>query len=65
MRDGQAEKNAPPELLAFNDWDAVTEKAEQVIRSSDWIASSNAHFPWQHIHDRLFKVFCSSRSFGY
>jgi hypothetical protein len=52
MRDGTLPFGAPPELLAFNDWDAVRDRVADLINGSSY-ADSDDRFVWRDLRPRL------------
>ena len=47
LRDGTVPAAAPPELLAFNDWDAVSGLVKAAIDDSDYSKVDNGVFVWR------------------
>jgi hypothetical protein len=52
MRDGSLPFGAPPELLAFNDWDSVRERVADLIDDSSF-ADSDDRFVWRDLRAKL------------
>ena len=53
MREGTIPGSAPPELLAFNDWSAVTPQALEIIERSTYASSDEGTFVWPELRGRL------------
>lgn len=53
MRDGTVPASAPPELLAFNDWDAVTGPIVAAVDGSSYAESDEGRFVWRELRGRL------------
>jgi hypothetical protein len=53
MRDGTVPSSAPPELLAFNDWDAVSGPAMAAVDDSAYAESEQGVFVWRELRGRL------------
>ena len=56
LRDGTAPGGAPPELLAFNDWAAISRAVVTTIDGSSYAASDEGRFVWPQIRARLDRV---------
>ena len=53
MRNGAVPSSAPPELLAFNDWDAVSGSVSAAIEASDYAKADEGRFVWRELRGRL------------
>lgn len=53
MRDGTVPSSAPPELLAFNDWDAVSGAVMAAVDDSAFGESEQGVFVWRELRGRL------------
>ena len=53
MRDGTVPSSAPPELLAFNDWDAVSGQVSAAIEGSEYAEADEGRFVWRELRGRL------------
>jgi hypothetical protein len=53
MRDGTVPASAPPELLAFNDWDAVSGLVMAAVDDSTYADSEQGVFVWRELRGRL------------
>jgi hypothetical protein len=55
MRNGTVPSSAPPELLAFNDWDAVSGSVSAAIEASDYAKADEGRFVWRELRGRLLR----------
>lgn len=52
MRDGTLPWGAPPELLAFNDWDAIRERVADIVDRSSF-TQSDERYVWREVKPKL------------
>lgn len=53
LRDGTVPSTAPPELLAFNDWDAVAGQVSDAVDISNYADSDDGRYVWRELRGRL------------